>query len=110
MEPAIPGVEWSLEVRLHSVHIIKGPRELVSELMTEIAAGFERVDPVILSQHADTDTIALSTRAGKEIRRRGLHERQPVIARVDLSSFLWRLGRNRFQSHGICARLRLNLR
>ena len=74
VEPAIPGIERRLDVRLHFVHIIERARQPVPELMTEIAAGFQRVDPVILREHAGAHTIALSARARKEIRRRRLHE------------------------------------
>src|SRR2546426_1923159 len=82
VETAIPGGEWSVNRRLPLVHIIQRARQLVSELMTEVASGFERVDPVILRQHAGTDAISLSAGAGEEILCGRLHERQPVISRI----------------------------
>src|SRR5437660_8466987 len=48
MEKAIPGIEWNLYRRLALVHIIQRARQLVTELMTEVASGFERINPVIL--------------------------------------------------------------
>src|SRR5436853_5968322 len=81
VQTAIPGIEWSLDRRLPLVHIIQRARQLVSELMTEVAAGFERVYPVILRQHAGTHAISLGAGPGEETLCRRLHEGQPVISR-----------------------------
>ena len=56
---------WTLESTL--CNVIQAAGELVAELMAEVAAGLQLVDPKILSRHLSADAVALRSRAGKRL-------------------------------------------
>src|SRR6185312_14742105 len=53
----------------------------VSELVAEVAAGFQRVEPVVLRYHAAAGVAFLAV-AGELILRRRFHKREPVVAGI----------------------------
>src|SRR5215471_20349128 len=74
VQAPIPRIKWRFDVRFYLINIIQGTSELVAELVTEITAGLQRIDPMILRQHRRADTITLSSGSRKEIRCGRLHE------------------------------------
>jgi hypothetical protein len=95
-EPPLPRLCMCLELGLGLQHVIDGTRELIPELMAEVAVGLERVDVVVLREHGFSKTVALGAGpgAGKLLCRRRLEERQPVVAGIDLRRLLRGLGRS----------------
>ena len=58
LQPAIPRLERRLHRRVALVDIVERARQLVAELMTEVAARLQRVDPVVLRQHRRAEPVA----------------------------------------------------
>ena len=52
--------------------------------MTQLTAVFETVDPLCLVFHISVDAVAARTGSWELIRRGNLHERIPIIGRVNL--------------------------
>ena len=109
-EPPFPGLRVRLELGLRLQDVVDVARQRVAELMTEVAVGFERVDPVVLGQHVRSEPVALRAGAGKFLCGRRLEQRQPVIARIDLRRFLRRFGQRRGQRDLRRGRLHLDRR
>src|SRR5262249_61347568 len=72
--PPLPRLGVRLQLRLRLLHIVDGAGELIAELVTEVAVRFQRIDPVILREHAWTQPVALRTCAGEFRPRRRLEE------------------------------------
>ena len=106
-QPPLPGFRVRLQLGLRLENVIDASRELVAKLMTEVAVGLERVDPVILRLHVGAEAVALRSRSGELARRRRLEHRQPVVAGIHLRGFLRRLRRIHFQRDRGRARLHL---
>ena len=109
-EAPLPGLLVRRDVALRLEDVIDAAREPVSELMTEIAVRFQRVDPVVLGLHVRAQAVAVRPGARKLLLRRRLEQRQPVIARIHLCRFLWSLRRRRLERDRRRARLHLNRR
>ena len=107
-EPPLPRFFVRLQFRLRLEDVIDAARELIAKLMAEVAVGLERVDPVILRQHRRPKAVRAVAR--KLVRGRRLHERQPVVAGIDLRCFLRRARRRGDQRPRRRSRFHLRLR
>ena len=92
-EAPLPCVVSSRQLRLRLEHVIEAARQLVAELMAEVAVGLQRVDPMVLRQHVRSRAVAVRTGAGEQALVGRLQHRQPIVGRIDLRRFLRRLGR-----------------
>ena len=110
MEAPVPGVYGRLDGGLRFVDIVQSASELITQLMTKIAARFQGVDPVVLGQHGCADAVPLSSGARKQALGRWLHEGQPGVAWINLRRFLRSLGRSRFERYRIRSWFHLDLR
>src|SRR5262245_38415472 len=63
LQPAVPRFDRAMDVRIDLVNMIQTARQLVTQLMTKIATRLQLVDPVILTQHSVSNTVALLARA-----------------------------------------------
>jgi hypothetical protein len=109
-EPPFPRLGVCLELRLRLQHVVDAARELVAELMTEVAVRFERVDPVVLRLHPRSESVALGSGSGKLFGRGRLEQREPIIPRVDLRRLERRLRDDRGERQRVGARLGLDRR
>ncbi len=109
-EPPFPGLGVGLELGLRLQDVVDAARQLVAELMAEVAVGLDRVDPVVLGQHVRSEPVALRAGAGKFLGGGRLEQRQPVVARIDLRRFLRRFGRRGGQRDRTRRRLHLDRR
>ena len=73
MQPPLPSFGRGVNVRIGLVDVIHVARELISELMAEVATRLELVDPMILGQHSGTDAIALRSRTWEQAAIRWRH-------------------------------------
>src|SRR5262245_33651237 len=93
-----------MDVGICFVNVVETAREFIAELVTEIAARLELIDPMILSEHTVPKTVALGSRPGKTADGRWFEHRKPIVARINRSRFLRSLGRRRPQRNGVCGR------
>jgi hypothetical protein len=107
-ETPFPCVGRRFQLGLRLEHMIETPRQLIPELMAEIAVGLQAVHPVVLRQHGRAQSVAFTSGAGKLAACRRLEQREPVVAGIDLRCFLGRPCRRRLQRHGVPARLHLD--
>src|SRR5690606_29952077 len=70
------------------VHVAERARDLVAELVTEVARALDVPDPLALLLHRRRDAVAGRPRAREFARLRRLEQRQPVIAGIDLRGLL----------------------
>src|SRR5205814_9757315 len=82
-EPPLPRRLMRLQLRLRRQHVVDAAGERASQLMTEVAVGLQRVDPMILRLHHRAEAVALGAAAGEFGFRRRLEQRAPVVAGID---------------------------
>ena len=69
------------------IHVAERARDLVAELVAEIAAALDVEDPVRLRRHGRRNAVAGVAGARELIRGRRLQQRQPVVAGIHLRRF-----------------------
>ena len=93
----LPGFLRRLQLGLRRAHVVDIPRLGIAELMAEVAARLELIDPVILVRHGDAQPVALWPGARELVLGGRRQQRQPVVGRIDLGSLLLGFRRGHLQ-------------
>ena len=109
-ETPLPRFRVRLQLRLRLEHVVDRARELIAKLVTEVAIGFQRIDPVILGEHGRPEPVALGAGARKFSLAGRLEQRQPEVSGIDLCGVPWRLGGRRPQRDSVRGRLQRHRR